>query len=285
MLCSALLASCGWIFSREAIQGFEPQLFMCLRFLGAGIIVWLVDFSALFRLNLQQWLITLRVGILFGIAMSLWVVGLKMATHIGIAAFITNLGMILVPIFALFFGERPNIWVYLSLPLAIAGLACLSLDAEFSLGLPELLFFISAAVNALMIVLNTKATARVPLVPLTAIQLMITGIFTGILSAGFETWNFHQPITIWAWLLASLLLATGLRYLIQVRAQSMAPPHHTALIMLTQPITALLFAAIWFSETMSVMQFLGCFLIFSAMLASRAQPLFKMIRQHKPRQR
>ena len=264
-----LLAACGWIFSREAVAGFEPLLFMGIRFTGAGLLLALIGAGALVRLDRYQWLVAIRVGILFGIAMAFWVTGLKLTTHVGIGAFLNSLGLVLVPLISLMFGDRPGLSVYLSLPFAIAGLACLSLDSEFRLGLAEACFLTAAFIIGLMFILNSRAATRIPAIPLTAIQLLVTGLITGILSLLFETGNLDQPRAIWGWLLASMLIATALRFLLQTRAQGMAPPAHSAIIMTLEPVWTAMLAVVWLGERMTGLQFGGCALIFIAMLVNR----------------
>lgn len=53
------------------------------------------------------------------------------------------------------------------------------------------------------------------------------------------------------WLLASALLATTLRFLLQLHGQSLTTPSHAALIMMLEPVWTALAAAWWFAETMS----------------------------------
>ncbi|MBV0934236.1 DMT family transporter [Marinobacterium weihaiense] len=269
LLLTTLLAAAGWIFSREAVQGLAPLLFMALRFISAGLILALIGWSAMRAFTRRQWLSAGWVGLLFGIAMSFWILGLEMATHVGVGAFLTSLGVVMVPLISLLFGDRPGPFVFMSIPFVIAGLACLSLDSEFHLGLAEIFFLLSALFIALMFILNSRAAARLPVLPLTAVQLLVTGLVTGLCSLVLEEWTFSQPANIWGWVIASALIATSLRFLLQTRGQSLAPPSHTAIIMTLEPVWTALFAALWLGESMTALQFSGCALIFMAMLVNR----------------
>ncbi len=276
-----LLAAAGWIFSREAVAGLSPLVFMALRFSCAGIIMALLDHHALQQLNRIQWLAALRVGLLFGIAMIFWVVGLKLTTHIGIGAFITSLGLVMVPLLSLLFGERPGLHVYCALPLALGGLACLSLDNEFHVGVAEYCFLLSASLLALMFILNSHAAARIPALPLTAIQLLMTGLITAIASVFFEEWDLAQPAAIWGWFAASLLIATCLRFYLQTRALGMTLPSHSAIILILEPVWTALLAVLWLNERMNSLQIGGCLLIFAAMLLNR-WPMLRQLCQVTP---
>ncbi|MBP0047570.1 DMT family transporter [Marinobacterium sp. AK62] len=269
LLLTTLLAAAGWIFSREAVQGLSPLLFMALRFISAGLILAVIGWSAMRAFTPAQWKSACLVGAFFGTALSFWILALEMTTHVGVGAFLTGLGVVMVPLISLLFGDRSGPYVYLSIPFVIAGLACLSLDSEFHLGLAEILFLLAALFFSFTFILNSRAAARLPTLPLTAVQLLVTGLITGILSTLMETWQFNQPASIWGWLIASALIATSLRFWVQTKGQSLAPPSHTSIIMTLEPVWTALLAALWLGETMTLLQFSGCALIFFAMLVNR----------------
>ena len=270
LLLTTLIAAAGWIFSKETLAGLQPQLFIALRFTGAGLLLAVFCIQPLRQLNFKQLISACKVGCFFGLAMIFWILGLKFSQHLGVGAFLASLGIVMVPLLnRLTGGERPPALVYLSLPLVLTGLALLSLDKDFYLGIGEASFLLAAFFLALMFIYNNRAAASVPTLPLTAIQLLVTGLITGLVSLATEEWDFNQPKVIWGWFLASLLLATSLRFLLQTWAQSMAAPSHTAIIMTLEPIWTAIFASLWFAQTMSLYQILGCSLIFSAVLVNR----------------
>ena len=274
LLAATLIAAAGWIFSKEALAGFSPLLFIALRFSGAGLVLAFFCLKPLKNLNKKQWATALKVGALFGFAMVFWILGLQHAQHLGVGAFLTSLGVIMVPLlnFALG-GEKPSRFAFLSLPFVISGLAVLSLDSEFYFGFGELCFLLSATFLAFMFIFNSRAAAGISALPLTSIQLLVTGLITGGVSLVFEEWSFQHTPAIWGWFFASLFLATSLRFLMQTYAQGLAPPSHTAIIMTLEPVWTALLASFWFSEVMSFSQLLGCTLIFVAVLVNRLPAL------------
>ena len=98
LLVVTLLAAISWMFSREAVLAMPPLLFMSLRFLLASLLLSLVAFPQLARLTTGQLWRCIRVGLVFGVAMCFWVLGLAFATHVGEGAFLTSLGVVLVPV-------------------------------------------------------------------------------------------------------------------------------------------------------------------------------------------
>jgi drug/metabolite transporter (DMT)-like permease len=267
-----LLAAAGWIFSKETLQGMPPILFIGTRFLLAGIVLALLGLSAFKTLSAQALKRSLMTGAVFSVAMMCWIMGLFNAHHVGEGAFITSMGVVLVPIMARWiFGDTPPASTWIALPVAVAGLALLSLDNGLHLDSGQLFFLAAATIFALHFNLNTRMVAEVPVLVLTSIQLIVVGIVALSVSSNVEVWPEQVSGNIWAWFLASAVIATSLRFYLQTFAQGLAPASHAAVILTIEPIWTTLLAGWWFGEVMSVVQWLGCGLIFSALLINRWQ--------------
>jgi drug/metabolite transporter (DMT)-like permease len=282
-----LLAAIGWIFSKESLMGVPPLLFIALRFFGAGVILASFGIRPLLALDKQGFLRTLGVGVTFGVAMCFWILGLNYATHIGVGAFLTSLGVVLVPIVAIAFGEKPTASTWAALPVAAIGLACLSLDSQFHMGFGEVSFLIAAVLFAFMFNLNTRAAAKTSTIALSAIQLMVVGVVALPVSLAIEDWEqISTSVDIWAWVIASIVIATSLRFFIQTWAQSLASASNAAVIMTLEPVWTAILAAFWFHETMSGLQLWGCAFIFGALIVGRWRSVRMMLRallsQKKP---
>ncbi|SIS42072.1 DMT family transporter [Neptunomonas antarctica] len=273
-----LLAAAGWIFSKESLSEIPPLMFIGLRFLIAGLVLALFGWQALRSLDRRGILRTALVGVSFGVAMIFWILGLHHAQHIGVGAFLSCLGAVIVPIVSTLFGERANRAVWLSLPLAAIGLACLSLDSQFIMGWGELSFLCSAVFFAFTFVLNSRAAAKTSPIALAAVQLMVVGLVALPVSLATETWSFDWPGSIWMWMLASIFIATSVRFFMQTWAQSLSSASNAAVIMTLEPIWTAMLAALWFGETMTGLQLGGCALIFCALLVSRWRSVRQAIR-------
>jgi drug/metabolite transporter (DMT)-like permease len=284
LLFVTLIAGAGWIFSKEALQEMPPLLFIGVRFLLAGLLLLIPAFrgcQALFKHGLIP---VLRLGILMTGALLCWIMGLYQGEHLGEGAFITSLGVVIVPLMAwLIYRERAPLSTWLSIPVAIVGLALLSLESGISLAAGQLWFLCAALLFSVHFVLVSRMALVVPSLVLTAIQLLVVGLGGILASVVMEPWPDVLSHTAIGWLLASAFIATSLRFAIQTYAQSLAPASHVALIMTLEPVWAALLAAIIYAEVMSPLQLGGCSLIFMAMLASRwrwLKPLFQPFRSH-----
>ncbi|SEN51723.1 DMT family transporter [Vreelandella aquamarina] len=270
LLLVTALAAGGWIFSKEALAGMPPLLFIGTRFLLAGLILLGFAWPTLRKMPARRIQRGLLVGVLFSAAIAFWVLGLYHSDHLGESAFINSLGILLVPVVArLLFGDRPPRSTWVALPVALLGFALLSLNAGFNIEASQLLMVCAALCFALLINVNTRVVRNVPALPLTTLQLISVGVVLTSLSLVVE----HQPLalnkSILGWFMACVLLASSLRFFLQIKAQSMTTPSHAAVILMLEAVWTALIAAWWFGETMTALQLLGCSLIFAALLINR----------------
>ncbi len=274
-----LMAAISWMFSKEAVLLMPPLMFMAMRFLLAGGILALFAWPALKQLSVEQLRRSAGVGLVFGIAMSCWVMGLFHATHVGEGAFLVSLGVVIVPIIArTVFKEPQPASTWFAIPVAVIGLALLSLKNGFRPELGQLFFVIAAFIFALYFNLNLRAAtarngrARIPTLPLTAIALLSVGGVTLVESAALEPWQptFNQfPPILALWIAASAVIGTAGRFLVQTYAQSLSTHSHGVVFLVLEPIWVAVFASLWFGENMVASQIAGCGLIFMALLINR----------------
>ncbi|MBJ7549754.1 DMT family transporter [Marinomonas ostreistagni] len=276
------IAALGWIFSKETLAGLPPIFFLGVRFLIAGLVLMFVGARYFKGIKWGDLKGAIVVGMVMSVAMMFWVVGLDQVSNIGVGAFINSLGVILVPVFAKFlFKEKPPRILWVALPIAIVGLACLALGNGVSFEPAQLYFLIAAITFALQFNMLTRMSSKIHVLVLTAIQLFTAGLIMLFVSPTVEEIPHSVPLSIVGWFLASTLIATSLRFLLQTYGQSLTPASHAAVIMNLEPVWTAVLAAMWFSETMTGLQVIGCGLIFSAMLVSKWTPIRSLLKSKK----
>ncbi|MGB2065679.1 MAG: DMT family transporter [Marinomonas gallaica] len=274
-----VIAAFGWIFSKEALAGLPPIFFLGVRFVLAGLILFFAGARFFKGVTWHDLKGAMIVGVVMGIAMMFWIIGLDQVSNLGVGAFINSLGVILVPVFARFlFHERPAKSIWFALPIAIIGLAFLALGNGLAFEFAQVYFFIAAVTFALQFNLLTRMSSRLHVLVLTSIQLVTAGVLLLIISPTVEEIPHSVSLPIVGWFLASTVIATSLRFLLQTYGQSLTPASHAAVIMNLEPVWTALLAAIWFSETMTALQMFGCCLIFVAMLVSKWQQVLVFLR-------
>lgn len=296
LLIVTVLASISWIFSKEAVLLMPPLLFMALRFLLAGLILAVIGLGQLYQLSARQWLRSARVGMVFAAGMCLWIMGLHFGHHIGEGGFLTSLGIVLVPVMGrLVFREIVPTSTWVALPIALIGLAFISLEGGFKTEPGQLFFIAAAVVFALFYTMNTRAANhrevvnaegelmlvdRVPALPLTAIVMLCVGLLATSLTLLLEPWqqtmlSFSGAMA--GWVIASAVIGSAARFLLQTHAQSLSKHSHGVVIMVVEPVWIVLFAFAWFGERMTPIQGVGCALIFAALLVSRRAMLVRWL--------
>jgi drug/metabolite transporter (DMT)-like permease len=265
-----ILAGFGWIFSKEALAGLPPLFFMGVRFIIAGFVLFLAGQKYFRGLDWQDVKQASLVGMVMGIAMMFWVTGLDQGSNLGVGAFITSLGVVLVPVVARFmFGARPALSIWIALPIAVLGLGFLALNNGLDFEFAHVYFLGAALGSALQLNLLSRFSMRMHALVLTAIQLSVAGCLLLFLSLLTETLPHSISIEVAGWFLASTLIASSLRFLLQTYGMSLTPVSHAAVIMNLEPVWTAIFAVFWFSESMGAGQVIGCLLIFIAMIVSR----------------
>jgi len=268
-----ILAAAGWIFSKEALTGLPPLLFIGIRFIIAGALLAFIGKDQWQHLSPRGLKGSLLVGACFAIAIMAWITGLDHTEHIGEGAFITSLGIVLVPLMSLILFKEPQAKsTWFAIPIAISGLFLLTMkenNIAFTIESGQGYFLFASILFALQFTLNNRIVAYVSAITLTSIQLLIVGVASTLLSIATETWPSEVSAVVIGWLLASAIIATSLRFFVQTYAQSMAPASHGAMILTIEPILTASLAAFWFGESMSLIQLLGCGLIFSALVINR----------------
>lgn len=281
LLLVTLLAAFGWMFSKETLAEMPPLLFIGIRFFCAGLLLAALCTRQISRLDKKQWQLSSLVGVLLGVAMSLWVFGLFYTTSLGEGAFITSLAVVVVPLTNwIMFKERPNTAMFIALPLAIVGMAFLSLLHGFNPEASQLYFLVAALIMSVTFIITSHAAAITPALALSAIQLILVGIVSFSLSLVLEEWPKQMHWMIWVWLFLSITLATSARFLLQTYAQGMASANRAAVIMILEPIWTAILAMFWFDQTMGGSQLIGCALIFAALLVNRWRDVQQLIIKH-----
>ena len=275
-----ILAGAGWIFSKEALSGMTPLFFISMRFLIGGVVLLLIGHRYFRGVKWQDIKPVMLIGAVMGLAMLCWVLGLYQSSNVGVGAFITCMGVVFVPIIGrLMFGDRPAMSIWVALPFAIIGLGFLALSNGLNFEISHLYFLGTAIAVAFQLNLLSRFLLRVHALVLTSVQLTTAGVLLLIVSLLTETLPTSISVDILGWLLASAIIATSLRYLLQMYAMSLTPVSHAAVIMNLEPVWAAIFAVFWFGEAMTLGQIFGCCLIFMAMLISRWSQVRKIFKR------
>lgn len=190
-------------------------------------------------------------------------------TTAGNAGFITALYVVLVPVALFFFwGEKPHWLSILAVLLAGAGAFLLSTGGRFEIHAGDALEFIGAMFWTFHVIILGKYASRFDAMLFSVGQLVVCGLLNlgvGVFVEPALTLNAPMLIAVGYTAFFSL----GLCYTLQVWAQRHTPPADAALILSLESVFAVLAGWLLLQETLTIVQILGCVLIFAAVVMSQ----------------
>ncbi len=196
------------------------------------------------------------------------------------SAFIVAVSSVLAPVIALsLLGERPRWLTAAALGLAILGIYLLTAPDAGGLNRGDLLTLICAACFGGQIVAVTELARRYDPRRLVFIQIAATAVVAALATALFERPQIHWTPRFTGALLYTILFASTVCFLLQMRAQREMSTARAALIFCFEPLFAALTSWLVLGERLSMVQWGGGALILVGMVlaepsgAKRLSPL------------
>ncbi len=284
MVLVTLLAAAGWLFSKEAIRELPPAAFIGSRFLLAALLLlplaWLRELPP----TRAQLVRAAGCGTLLGASLLLWVTAISQSDALGSGAFIMSVATLMAPLAAWgAFRAKPGRHYWLTLPIAIAGLLLLSSSTHWGVSLSLFWFLAAATTLGIQLAVHRHFAQSIAPTWLTCIQLAMTGLLGTLLSLLTEQWpEAGVSHGIWGWFVASVLIATTLRYWLLTHALSKMTTAHAALMMLLEPVWTLLLSTLFYNEPLGGAKLAGAGLVLGALVLYQLPLLLRSARFKTP---
>ena len=209
-------------------------------------------------------------GIVLSLASVLQQTGMNNGTDAGKSAFITALYVVLVPIFGLILKRRAPINAWISVAIAVVGFYLLCITDGFSLEFSDALVLLCAVVFAVHILVIDRFSPRCDGVRMSCIQFAVVTVVTLIFSLILESPMKIDAIGSAIWPIVMLGIgSSGIAYTLQIVAQRNVNPAVASVIMSLESVFGFLGGVIVLGETMSTRQYIGCAIVFAAVLLSQ----------------
>ena len=209
-------------------------------------------------------------GIILAVASAFQQTGLGEGTDAGKAAFITALYVVIVPLISLLFGKRPPINVYISVPIAVIGFYFLCIKRGSTLVTSDLLVLICALIFAMHILAIDHFSPSSDGVRMSLVQFAVAFLVNAVLALIFE-----MPLNtalIVERLPAILYLAigsSGIAYTLQIVGQKGCDPTVASILLSLESVFGVIGAALFLGERMSTREYIGCAIVFVAVILSQ----------------
>jgi drug/metabolite transporter (DMT)-like permease len=256
LVLAAFLFGSTFVVVKDAIVRIPPLAFIGWRFLlGAGALLVLVR-----PRRPALWRHGTVAGLFLFAGYALQTLGLE-RTSASNSALITGLYVVLTPFVAATVVRRvPSSRVVGGAVLAFAGLGVLTVTEGILLGSGDALTLGCAVAFAAHIAYLARVAGWHPVVPLTAVQLLVTSVLALASSAVFEGLPLPGRSVAVAIVATGLAVSAG-AYLLQVWAQTRIGPGRTALLLALEPAFAVAVAAVVLDERFTPRDWAGAALI------------------------
>ena len=210
-------------------------------------------------------------GTALAVASNFQQAGMVAGTDSGKAGFLTALYVVLVPLFGLFFKRKVNLSTWIAVVLSVVALYLLCIKGEFSLAPGDLLILVCAVCFAVHILVIDHFTAFCDGVKLSCIQFLFAGIISAICMFIFETVDFAA---IWSCIMPLLyvgIFSCGVGYTLQILAQKDSNPTVVTILLSLESVFAVIAGAIILKQQMSVREYIGCVVMFAAVILAQIE--------------
>jgi drug/metabolite transporter (DMT)-like permease len=275
LIITAIIWGSGFVATQIAIDSnLTPNQILTLRFFVSSILMNIVFFKNMKKIDKA----TIKSGMILGIFLFIGFVfqtyGLVYTT-LSKNAFITAANVVIVPFigFLIYKRKLDKIGVISSI-VAIIGIGVLSLEADFSLNLGDILTFICAVGFALQIFFTGEFTKDKDPIALTSIQISTAFVLSFMLLLITKEVNVEMSVGGIGSTIYLAIFNTTVCFLLQTICQTKTSETKAALILSTESIFGTIFSVIILHEIITLKMILGCSLIFFAIIMSETKLSF-----------
>ena len=239
--------------------------------------------------NKQLWIGGLCCGAALAIASNFQQAGLAAGTDAGKAGFLTALYVVLVPIFGLFFKRKVNLATWIAVVLSVIALYLLCIKGDFSLAPGDLLVLVCAVCFAIHILVIDHFTATVDGMKLSCVQFLVAAVWATIakvvcillgmngtgdvtsLTSIFAVPDWNAILGCTLPILYVGIFSSGVGYTLQILAQKDSNPTVVTILLSLESVFAVIAGAIILHQQMSVREYIGCVIMFIAVILAQIQ--------------
>ncbi len=280
LLITSIIWGTAFVAQSEGMNYVEPFTYNAMRTLLGGVV--LIPVMILFRFSdkrngkeksscsLKNTIIGgICCGIALFIASSFQQAGIAHTTA-GKAGFVTALYIVIVPMIGIFLHKKMPLRMWLFIAIALAGFWLLCIKQDIGISSGDLLVFFGAIFFAVHITVidcfNQKNTDGVLM---SCIQFFTAGLLMLICMFIFEKPTIPNIMGAGGTILYAGILSCGVAYTLQILGQKHTNPTLATMLMSLESVFAALSGWLILGEKLSIKEFIGCILIFAAVILAQ----------------
>jgi len=215
-------------------------------------------------------------GIVLAFATFFQQLGINVGTDAGKASFITAMYVVLVPVYGLAIKRKAPLNVWISIGIAVVGFYFLCITGEFTIVKSDLFVLISSMIFPLHILVIDQFSPKCDGIRMSLVQFFFCALTNLVFALIFERGtSVSVALDAFLPLLYLGIGSSGIAYTLQILGQKGVNPAAASIIMSLESVFGVVGAAIILGEKMSGREYLGCVIVFLAVLLSQID--FKQI--------
>ena len=281
LLITALIWGTAFVAQSEGMNHVQPFTYNAVRTLLGGVV--LIPIIIAFKkltpkddppsesANSKKDTVTggICCGILLFAASSFQQSGIKYTTA-GKAGFITALYIVIVPLLGIFFGRKTALKTWLCAGIAVIGFYLLCINGGFSVSKGDLLVLVCAVFFAMHIMVIDHFNAKkADGMVMSCIQFFTAGLLMIPCMFMFESPDISSIISARNSILYAGIMSSGIAYTLQIIGQRYTAPTVATLLMSLESVFAALSGWLILSEKLSTKEFIGCVVVFAAVILAQ----------------
>lgn len=280
LLITSIIWGTAFVAQSEGMNYVEPFTYNAMRTLLGGVV--LIPVMILFRFSdkrngkkksscsLKNTVIGgICCGVALFIASSFQQAGIAQTTA-GKAGFVTALYIVIVPMIGIFLHKKMPLRMWLFIAIALAGFRLLCIKQDIGISSGDLLVFFGAIAFAVHITVidyfNQKNTDGILM---SCIQFFTAGLLMLICMFIFEKPTIPNIMGAGGTILYAGILSCGVAYTLQILGQKHTNPTLATMLMSLESVFAALSGWLILGEKLSIKEFIGCVLIFAAVILAQ----------------
>lgn len=193
-------------------------------------------------------------------------------TTVGKSGFITALYIILVPLGGLILKKKIEKKIWIAVIIALAGfyLMCMS-EGLTEINKGDIMMLLASFGCAVHIYAIDYYVNKIDPVKFSSLQFLVTGLICLILAWFIEDVQWSSVLAAAVPILYAGVVSCGLGYTFQILGQKYVEPAKASLLLSSETVFTMLAGMLFFQEVLSLKEYLGCGLIFFAIILSQIQ--------------
>lgn len=202
------------------------------------------------------------------VASSLQQIGIQY-TSVGNAGFITSMYIIFVPVFSIFLRKKVPAKIWACIVVAAVGIYLLSVSETLEFSIGDVYVGVCAVVFAIHIMVVDYFVKDLDGMELSCVQFLVSAVIAAIPMVFMEMPQMSVIVEAALPILYAGILSSGVAYTLQILGQKYAEPSTATLLMSLESVFSLVGGMLVLHETMTGREWLGCILVFVAVLKSQ----------------